>query len=86
MYRPIQADQIVINLGFFNGYKQDSSELFQPRVSQGKVSQVIRHLNYDPRDIKTAENNIAILKLEKSVEYSKTIYPVQLPSPADRRE
>lgn len=44
-----------------------------------KVKRVVRHKGFDSR---TLYNDIAILTLDRSVEYSKGIRPICLPSPA----
>lgn len=75
---------MTVHVGFYNGYKNDISELFQPRLLKRAVLQLILHPSYDPTNPNTVANNLGLVKVLTPVKYSKTIFPVQLPSPGDK--
>ncbi|XP_063926143.1 melanization protease 1-like [Zophobas morio] len=80
----IQPDQVTVHVGFFNGYGKDVSEIFQARTLQRKAAHFILHPNFDPGNLQTVANNLALIKLDEPVSYSKTIYPIQLPTIAEQ--
>lgn len=80
----METQHITASLGF-----QDEDIPYQslgevsPTYLETEVLQIILHPNYDSTNVQTASNDVALLKI-RPVEYTRTIYPIQLPTIADR--
>ncbi|KAF2893317.1 hypothetical protein ILUMI_12873 [Ignelater luminosus] len=81
---PVEAQHITVSLGFEDdAVPNQSLETVSPNYLQTEVLQIVLHPNYDSTNVQTASNDLALLQI-RPVEYTKTIYPIQLPTIVDK--
>lgn len=79
---PLEPIHLMVTLGYQrNG---PPNRVLEPvGYGQYPVLDIILHPNYDYTNAQTAANDLALIKI-RPVQYSKTIYPIQLPTFADK--
>lgn len=82
IFRPLEPIHLMVTLGYQrNG---PPNRVLEPvGYGQYPVLDIILHPNYDYTNAQTAANDLALIKI-RPVQYSKTIYPIQLPTFADK--